>query len=470
VAGPKLLVEIPPHRRTEHEYAISVLLRDWLQWDYEVRVVDGLEGSRMRPAGASDTDPAILLPDVLLAPETSWLTEASLPIHVTSIEAPEWTGIDDDIPLLFPVGEGTPELIHREDGVIELGFDLLGALFFMLSRYEELVRVRARDQHGRFPAEASVAAGRGWLQVPILDIYLHVFVAVARLAWPAAELTIPEGGGLRIGHDVDHPASSMWWHGSGRLRVLAGDLIKRRDPGLALRRAASFVPRRTELPGVDPFNTFDFLMSTSEAVGLESTFYFLTRDSGPPNSSNYRLTDPWATALLLEIARRGHRIGLHGSYNSYVDSSRIANEWAALADACRFLPERTLQPTIRQHFLRWNVGATWRAQQEAGLSVDETLGYADAVGYRAGTARAFTAFDLEAGRPLDIRVQPLHVMDTTLIHYLDVRPDEGLQLVKDLASRTHRFGGDLSVLWHNSSLETAAAKRSYVELLQTLSG
>lgn len=470
MAGLHFLVDAPPHRRSEREYALSVLLRDWLGIDYTIRILDGSTGTTLTLAGDATHRAALVLPDVLLSDATTWLSRSSLPSRAISMSAPEWMNLEAPIPVLYPIGEAGVGVTDADDGTVSLGFDLLGGLFFMLTRYEEYVLTDERDEHDRFPARASVAAREGWMQWPILDIYLHVFVGSVRRAWPGLELDVPSGGGTRIGHDVDHPASRMFWRGRRRLRVLAGDLFRREDPNLLLRRMKAFLAPGAHLPWDDPFNTFDFLMRSSEAVGIRSAFFFLTADNERSDGSPYSIHDLWAGQLLREIGKRGHRVGLHGSYGSFVDDSRLAAEWSALVDACRGLPEGTLEPTIRQHFLRWRPGATWPAQERAGLQVDETLGYADAIGYRAGTARSFQAYDLGLGRPLDLRVRPLHVMDATLLQYLRIGPPEAVRQVGEMAARTRIFGGGLSLLWHNSSLETASAKGYYLEILRTITG
>jgi hypothetical protein len=255
-----------------------------------------------------------------------------------------------------------------------------------------------------------------------------------------------------------------------RLHVLAGDIVKRRDPGLALRRVSTYLTRARALSRLDPINTFDFLMTASEARDLRSTFFFLTMDSHVPDGSRYEVSEPWAPRLMALMAGRGHSIGLHGSYDSFADATRLRSEWDRLATAAAGLPDGALQRTLRQHFLRFRPGVTWRAQAEAGLLVDESLGFADDVGYRAGTARSFPAFDLNERRTLSLRVKPLHVMDATLLQYLSVGGDEAFATVSAMGSRTRRYGGAFSFLWHNSSLETAADRRLYLRLLTDLAG
>jgi len=96
------------------------------------------------------------------------------------------------------------------------------------------------------------------------------------------------------------------------------------------------------------------------------------------------------------------------------------------------------------------------------------LGFADAIGYRAGTGRSFPAYDLVDHRQLPLRIRPLHVMDGTLLGYMLLDHPDALASVAAMSGRTRTFGGDFSILWHNSSLETHRAKKLYLEVLSAL--
>ena len=462
------LVEIPPHWRKEREYALGVLIGDWLDATYGIRIKNDLEETRISLA-SQPGEAMIAIPDVLLARSTEWLSQVSLPLtELRTIRLPPWTRVEGTLPLVYDSGADLDDLVTRDGERFVLRLDLLGSLVFMLTRYEEYVRRCSRDEHGRFPASASALAASGWLQWPVLDMYLHVFAAVVRFVWPRVRLAPTSGAGVIVGHDVDHPSSSIRWHGRQRLRKVAGDVVRRRDVGLALRRASSFLPGVGTVSRFDPYNTYGFLMDASQAAGVRSTFFFLARDTELPHGSRYRLSDPWAQRLIVEIAARGHHIGLHGSYVSSTDAARLRDEWALLEDACHRTPAGALRRTVRQHYLRQQPGETWRAQAEAGLDIDESLGFADAIGYRAGTARSFPAYDLTRHLQLPLRIKPLHVMDGTLLDYMSLSSDDARAQVAEMGRRTLRFGGDFSILWHNSSLETGHGKRLYLDVLGAL--
>lgn len=454
------LVETPATRTSERDYALSVLLGDWLGAEYQLKRRSGAKATTISlvggPAGS-----VIALPDVLLAPATEWLSPASLPAKPPMVAMPPaWTGVPDPLPLLFPSASGTDVVVEGPPGQHRLGFDLLGATFVLLSGYEARVEPASRDAHGRFPAARSFLARSDLLDWPILDMYLHLLVGLLNRTWPRLGLRLGPGT-VSLSHDVDHPSAAARWKGLDRVRTVAGDLLRRHDPVLAARRGTALLAGSRTPRGVDPYDAFGFLMDVSEQVGLESTFYFLAGSAHLPYGSRYALSDPWVAGLLHEIASRGHHVALHGSYLSWRDPERLRGEWDTLADATSTLPAGVVRRAVRQHFLRLEPGSTWRTQAEAGLEEDASYGYPEAPGYRAGTARSFAAYDVSGGGQLPLRVSPLHVMDASLIEYLRLDERSARARVLELSRRTRRYGGTLSVLWHNSSLETARARRLY---------
>src|SRR5690606_17510004 len=66
-----------------------------------------------------------------------------------------------------------PNIDRLNNEKILCGLDLFGSMFFMLSRYEEMV-VKERDQHDRFSAKSSVAFKGEFLMRPIVNEYLEI--------------------------------------------------------------------------------------------------------------------------------------------------------------------------------------------------------------------------------------------------------------------------------------------------------
>lgn len=104
----------------------------------------------------------------------------------------------------------------------------------------------------------------------------------------------------------------------------------------------------------------------------------------------------------------------------------------------------------------------------ANLDYDTSLGYADRPGFRCGTSFEYPMFDLEHGRKLKLRQRPLVLMECSVIDnaYMGLGyTEEALAYMTLIKDRCFLFGGDFTLLWHNSHLGNIEDKRFYLELL-----
>ena len=77
-------------------------------------------------------------------------------------------------------------------------------------------------------------------------------------------------------------------------------------------------------------------------------------------------------------------------------------------------------------------------------------------------------FDLHNGEILNIKQQPLIIMDNSILSetYMGVTENENvLGLIKDLKKSVDYYGGTLSILWHNDSLRSSKEKYLYKQIL-----
>jgi hypothetical protein len=476
-------VHIPDRRLPERRYILDVVLSRWLGLDYEIAIHDEPTAA-IRLIG----DPAakvLRIADVLLAtPAEAWLREKSLPAlplarlssDRADIRAPgeqppiapghAAAGAFVGLPVLFgtpgPSGAGwTP----TTDGQM-LDVDVLGSIFFLLTRYEELV-CPTLDAHGRFPGSSSIADRDGCLERPLADEYTDLLWRAMSSLWPTLRRQ-PTAFALFLTHDVDQPWAV---HGQpvGRVaRSLVADLARRRDPRLAARRLTAAVGARAGRVGRDPIDRFDLFMQASERHGLRSTFFFQAGLTPRDFDFRYRISDPSMVALLRRVHERGHEVGLHASYISHGSEAQVRREFAALRSACAMAGFD--QPTwgVRQHFLRFSVAHTWRHLAAAGLAYDTTLGFADRVGFRAGTCRRFPVFDLDERQVLDIDERPLIAMDTTLFEQLRLGLEGAAKRVTALVDACRRERGEAVLLYHNNTLPGARFERHYSDLVADL--
>ena len=170
-----------------------------------------------------------------------------------------------------------------------------------------------------------------------------------------------------------------------------------------------------------------------------------------------------------KIERRGHAIGLHPSYGSYMNSSIIFEEAEVLKKIC--FEENISQDTwgARMHFLRWKYPITLRALAKANMDYDSTVSYADYAGFRCGTCFDFPAFDAVEDRTLDLRIRPLIAMEHTIIakNYMGLGLGApAYEKFLQLKNACKSVNGTFTLLWHNNQLATEAERNLYISVIK----
>ncbi|WP_183192480.1 polysaccharide deacetylase family protein [Brevibacillus fluminis] len=446
----------PPTYQPERQYIFDVLFAQFLGLEYETMVE---QRDDIRICLADDcSGKSIVLADVLFQqPQENWLQQTSLP------KQPLETCDALLIPLSFPlISRHLPVLygkrlnnglfFEQNQLTIHLGIDIFGSSFFMLTRYEEVVKTE-RDKRGRFQASASLASQEGFLDRPIVNEYVELLWACIHFLWPGSSRKKRE---FRIvpSHDVDSPLGVALSTPGQVLRNMAGDVLMRKSVELAVRRMRSLVLVRQGRVDADLHNTFHWIMTQSERIGLRSSFYFIADHPAGRIDGVYELDSPWIKRLLREIHQRGHEIGLHPSYSTYRDPAQLQRELARLHATLEQIGIDQPVSGGRQHYLRWEAPTTWQLWEDAGLVYDSTLSFADRAGFRCGTCYEYTVFNVKTRRPLRLRERPLIAMEGSLldIQYMHLTREEARHELELLKERCRLFQGDFTLLWHNCTL------------------
>ena len=201
-------------------------------------------------------------------------------------------------------------------------------------------------------------------------------------------------------------------------------------------------------------------------IGIKSTFYFVCGNSNKKLDPEYSIFDKPIISLMKRISERGHYIGLHPSYDSFENKEMIKKELVSLKEICDKENIKFRYQT-RMHFLRWNQSKTLRILNDIGVKIDSSMGYADKVGFRAGTSFEYPAFDVLNNELLDIRIKPLIAMEVSMFSkkYMNLNNDKVLEVTKLLRDNCKRFGGKFSLLWHNNNLSNQIEKNLYSQII-----
>ncbi len=362
----------------------------------------------------------------------------------------------DGIPLLF----GTPEITER-NGQLRLKADIAASAFFLLSRYEEVLRRDVRDQHGRFPGKESLPYRAGFIHRPIVDeygLFLRNLLRKQGVAVP------PESSGIRqlyLTHDVD-----MIWT-ERRFRTMARKILSLniRHPWKAWQTFCDY------LTGRDNICTFPWLLRHD--AGIKSLapdqilpVYFIIAGGNSPADAPYYIRTEKGRNFVRALGERDVALGLHVSYSAGGGESAPAEERKTLQNVTA--KEVAL---CRHHFLRLGEPETMQALEDAGLTEDFSLGYADVAGFRLGTCRPVRYINPAAGTVGKLLIHPLTIMECTLDRecYMGLNYEQALEYCKALVLQTEKFAGECNLLWHNTTLTPPAKNQWQRKLYENIS-
>ena len=356
------------------------------------------------------------------------------------------------IPFVAPQEDASaPIFRRRDDGGVDFLFDLPTAALWTLARREEETHPE-RDAHGRFPARASVAAEFNFLHRPIVDEYGFALEQALRCLVPGWE-PCPRVFRVKLSHDIDD--AGIPFHA----RTTVAHTLRRRNPAASARDLVSLLSGKT--PAY--LSLVEKLVLLSRDYRLNSAIYWKAGPHGPYDPG-YDPRHPKIQRVIARLLESGVECGVHPGYNTFDAPEQLRSEVDIVRSALRGLPMGG-----RQHYLRWKP-LTWRHWEECGLAYDSTVGFADRIGFRAGTCIPYRPWIFSENREANLLEIPLLVMDCTPIYYMRVSVDEAFEAILDCVQRCRLVGGVFTLLWHNTSLIDPAYGDLYKRLLEHLSG
>lgn len=339
----------------------------------------------------------------------------------------EWRLMDSAAPLWY---------VHP-CGAVMPAWNLAPTLFELLTLKEETVSLE-RDKLDRFAGWMSPRASVGLLEAPIFNDSVAALVAACvglqRSGVPdkqlAAGLVAPPV--LVLSHDLDQlRGNDVWTQGVRLSRVVrprSRAFPQVRNAWLALVNA--LLPRRYY------FDNILGMIAIERMLGFTSSLYFL-------NGTGGRFGARSGIGLISEVAAMtpaGHELGLHYNYDTHLNPKAFV----AQREQLEGLLARKVE-VGRAHYLRFDPARSWHFYQEMGIRADESLGYHDRIGYRAGIAGPFLPYDAHKKQSMPLIEMPMVFMDGALVEQYPADPTGAFDRhLRHIAV----VGGSLSLLFH----------------------
>jgi hypothetical protein len=345
--------------------------------------------------------------------------------------------------LLTEEGSGEPaslETIANGRRVLRLGYDL----------FHEIRCLLTQGQPGRHAAVPTLELHISFLRDLILDTSI-----------PLIEIPpVPAGYSFIacLTHDVDHPCIRNHFLDHTMFgflyRATAGSVFEFLRGRKSLPQLGANWLAALSLPlvylGLLPDTWRQFGRYLEIEQGLTSTFFVVPRKGCPVlDAAGCTRADRVVAYAAAEIADQlqglqaaGREIGLHG-LDAWADRDMGRQELEQIAS----LTGRS-EIGVRMHWLCFDENSPVTLEQ-AGFSYDSSLGFNETVGYRSGTHQVFKP--LAATRILEL---PMHIMDTALFfpYFLNLNPNQRQAVVQRLVENAMRFGGVLTINWHDRSI------------------
>lgn len=419
------------------EYVCHQVFNRWLglsiEWTNNVETYQYFKGIKVNYGAIP------LIDNDFLLPKTTILIEKGIKKHKRS------TLVYNKIPAFFQTN--VPYSVFS--------FDILGCIFFQLSRYEEYLPYTP-DNHGRFPASESWAYQNNCLQKPVVDLLVKELKRCLKIHYPSIIFKAQSFQFLPT-YDIDMAWAYRHKGWKRKIGGYASDILKGQFTSLKNRVKTNLALQN------DPFQTFDWLDELGQKFKLQPIYFFLLGDYGKYDKNN-KLEAAAFQDLIKAIANR-HKTGIHPSYQSTNKPAIINQEKQRLAT----ITQQTVRRS-RQHYLKVHLPTTYQQLIDAGITEDYSMGYAMDIGFRAGTSLAFYWYDLSKETATELKIFPFQIMEVTLKEYLKLSPDAAKAKITALINTIKAVDGTFCSLWHNSSFSELEGwnewEEVYVDLLE----
>lgn len=330
---------------------------------------------------------------------------------------------------------------QQENSVLTIDHDFVASAFVMLSRLEEIVAPRSSfDEIGRFKAVDSIAFKNNFIKIPIVDVYALELAHYIQVHFGVA---LQKRTQFNVQATCDVDFIEKWPTLNSKLKSLAGDLMKRKSLQTF---KATF---RAIVSGKNPYDTFDYLLQLSKKNQVPFIVYWLVGgEKDARNNRNYLATDSFKKALN-QLQQHKVTMGLHPALGSTQNTNYLKQQLVTL--------QKALNAPLyhaRQHYLQSSFPETWQQYSALGLSQSSNSYFSEQLGFRSGTTLQHKVFDCINRIELNVREQPLCLMDVTLLNMLENNTlDKVKSEVAALISTVKHVDGTLCFLWHNHTIE-----------------
>lgn len=319
----------------------------------------------------------------------------------------------------------------------EIPFDIFGASFWLLSRYEEYLPHKT-DGYNRFHYKSSLAYQYDFLKVPLINLWVAELKNVLATLYP--DLVFKERKYNFVSTiDIDNVYKYKY---KGLVRTIAGyvsDLFINNSDGI--KKRTSIMLNRMQ----DPFDCYSFLIEKHKELDIKTIYFFLLGDYGM-NDKNHSANDLRFQALIKHLGDYSV-IGLHPSFGSNNNLRQLRVEINRLSN----IIHRQIGKS-RQHFAMLKFPGTYQALMQVGINEDYSMGYTNINGFRASFCYPFKWYSIEDEQETNLVLHPFCITENSLHTESKKYSIDFIELAMPFITEVKKYKGQLISVFHNDTL------------------
>lgn len=370
-------------------------------------------------------------------------------MHISAVELLFEQGVMD-VDVQVSDWDGVPCFFISKNTEVALPYDIFGATFYLLSRYEEYLP-HVKDTKGRFPATESIAYKNHFLEYPVIDIWVSKFKDVLLHNFPNS---IKQSSTFKTKVIIDVPQVYAYKK-VGFLRTLGGygrDFIN-------FRLKQNFA-RTQVLLGLrkDPYDMFSWLVNVQKQASTRFKVFFELGDY-TEESKNIKYSKRSFQSLIKMV----------GDYSSVglLVSKSATESISMLKEEKRRIEQITNRPLqhARISDYRITLPYSYRDLLDQEVTEDYTMGYPDTPGFRASTCTPFLFYDL------DYEIQTPLLLHPFCIHIKEIINSDNQTIntinLEELRNSVKMVNGVFIVAFSNADFINVYSKKIFRTLITT---
>lgn len=353
------------------------------------------------------------------------------------IKVQEW----DDIPCFFAVSESS-----------SIPFDIFAASFYLLSRYEEYLP-HVKDEEGRFKASESLAFQENFLEQPVIDIWAIRFRKVLQEKFPDYQFPKRES----TSESIIAVTEAFCYRKKGIVRFIVGLLadILQLKPKYVLHRFQVMLKFRR-----DPYDVYKKIIKFLKKHKTNLKFMFQVSDFSAKdrNINHNRLEFQSQIKSVADYAEVGLQPGFY------------ANQKFKVLKEEKFRLEGIVKRPVTgalNHKYNLLLPDTYNHMVELEFENDYSMGYPEALGFRAGTCTPFLFYDINFEITTPLMVHPYAI---SIQAFEKMKESEIEYKVLEIKRQIDVVGGKLVSIFTNIDFSEYSNSKRNFKTLKTVHG